>query len=307
MRKLLIDTDCGIDDSLAILLANSAEDLEIVAITTCFGTAALEYTTRNVLRLCDYVGLKTRVAAGCDKPIVAAPREPGGFHGPTGVGLAEFPEATMKPDEAYAWDVMYEEAKKAPGELIIVTLGPVSNLGIALLKYPDLKDYVKEIVMMGGSTGAGNATAYGEANTFGDPHAWQIVMQCAIPTTMVGLNATDDCRLTTEEVNHIFSKRTILTELFEKMFMTYKRSQNLGGEMGMSFPDAATMAAVIDPSIMQAVPRYVETELTQGSMYGRTIVDIRPFCEEAPNVNVAMEIDHQRYCEMLDKCLDFYQ
>lgn len=202
---------------------------------------------------------------------------------------------------------MYEEAKRAPGELTIVTLGPVSNLGVALLKYPDLKDYVKEIVLMGGSASTGNASAYGEANTWGDPHAWELAMRADIPTYMVGLNATEYCRMTTAECNRLFSKRTILSELFEKMFMTYKRSQNLGGELGMSFPDAATMAAAIDRSMAKFTPRFVQTELSKCSMYGRTIVDIRPFCEEKPNVNVAMEIDRRRYFEMLEQCLDTYQ
>ena len=134
MEKIIIDTDAGIDDSIAILLANAAPNVKICAITTCFGTTTLENTTNNVLNLSSLIGLKTRIAKGAASPLIKENLIPGNFHGETGIGLAKMPETEKKAENTYAWDVLYEEAKKEKGNLTLVTLGPLTNIATAFLK-----------------------------------------------------------------------------------------------------------------------------------------------------------------------------
>lgn len=307
MTRILIDTDAGIDDSVAILYANSLPDVEIAAITTVFGTASLENTTRNVLNLVDYVGMSARVAAGRGVPILAEPLPVGGFHGETGVGEAQFPLSKRVAEEAYAWDVIYREATKSEEKLTIVTLGPLTNLAIALMKYEDLPQYIEKIVFMGGSTDAGNAAIHGEANIVHDPHACEVVLRCGAPIVMAGLNATECTRLTTEEWNHIFSRRTKLWRLLRDMFATYKHSQNSSGETGLVIHDAAAMMLAIRPETGRCEAHPVHCETTPGPMYGRTVVDFRFYAPEERNVDVAMEIDKKSFVQAMEEMLDFYE
>lgn len=307
MTRILIDTDAGIDDSVAILYANSLPDVEIAAITTVFGTASLENTTRNVLNLADFVGMKPRVARGRGVPILAEPMPVGGFHGPTGVGSAQFPPSRLQADEAYAWDVIYEEAKKGGEKLTVVTLGPLTNLAIALMKYEDLKDYIEKIVIMGGSLDAGNADIHTEANIWHDPHACEVVFRCGAPIVMAGLNATECTRLTTAEWNRLFSRRTKLWRVLRDMFATYKHSQNSSGETGLVIHDAAAMLLALRPETGRCERHWVHCETTPGPNYGRTVVDLRFYAPEDKNVDVAMEIDKGAFLQAMEDMLTYYE
>ena len=307
MRKFLIDTDTGIDDSIAIMMAACQPDVEIVAITSCFGTATIENTTKNILDLCDCIDLKTRIAKGAEKPIVAPKTYPGEFHGKNGMGDAVFPPSSLQLDPTHAWDVIYQEAVKANGELIIVTLGPVTNMGIALLKYEDLPKYVKKVVVMGGGTKQGNVTPYCEANIWNDAHAAEILFKSGMDIYMDGLNATEQVRMTTKETNRMFAKRTILNPMLDKMLETYKHSQNVSGEFGNLINDAAAMTVAIDPTTAEWIKYNVTVETAFGNMYGRTVVDFRPFSNGEKNINVVMKIDKQAYMRLLDEMITFYQ
>lgn len=306
MRKILIDTDAGIDDSIAILYANSLPDVEIVAITTVFGTASLENTTNNVLNLASFIGLNTRIAAGRGIPMIAEPLPVGVFHGETGVGAAKFPPSSLSLDKAYAWDVIYEEAKAADGKLTIVTLGPLTNLALALMKYEDLPQYIEQIVIMGGSSEAGNAGIHAEANILHDPHACEVVFRCGAAIFMAGLNATECTRMTTEEWNHIFSRRTKLWRILRDMFETYKHSQNSSGETGLVIHDAAAMLAALQPESIQSTMYNLRCETTPGPMYGRTVVDYRPYADGKKNVCLIESIDKNIFITAMEAMLEYY-
>lgn len=305
MRWFLIDTDAGIDDSIAIMMAHAAEDVEIVAITTVFGTATLENTTRNVLDVSEHIGLNTRIARGSARPLVLPQSAPGDFHGPTGIGLAHFPRAAREPEATAAWDVMYQEAAKRPGELTVVTLGPLTNLALAFLKYPELPGMLKEVVIMGGSACTGNVSAFSEANVYNDPHACEVVLRSGARLVMVGLNATEQARLTTRETNRIFSTRTIVHPMLDKMLETYKFSQNRSGETGMLINDGVAMAVALDPGCAQTRRMHVVCETAQSPMMGRTVADFRPFADGEPNVDVVMTVDRERYKALLVRTVEF--
>ncbi len=308
MRKFIIDTDAGIDDSIAVMMAHAQPDIDIAAVTSVFGTSTLENTTRNVRDICALIGLETRIAVGAEKGIVKPkrPAEAGGFHGMNGVGDVELPHSSLKLDSMRAWDVIYDEAVKCGGELELVTLGPMTNLAVALLKYKNLAPLIKRLVIMGGSADRGNVHAHVEANIFGDPLACRVVFESGISDiVMVGLNATEQCRLSTRETNRLFSKKTLVHPYIDGMLETYKNSQSKNGEAGMLINDGAAMAVAIDPDCAQVVKYHVECETAPTFNEGRTVVDLRPFADGARNVGVTVSIDRERYLSMLSYTIDF--
>lgn len=307
MEKIIIDTDAGIDDSIAILLANAAPNVKICAITTCFGTTTLENTTNNVLNLSSLIGLKTRIAKGAASPLIKENPIPGNFHGETGIGLAKMPETEKKAENTYAWDVLYEEAKKEKGNLTLVTLGPLTNIATAFLKYEDLPKMLKKIVIMGGTVEEGNVSAYAEANIAHDPHACEIVFRSKANIVMAGLNATEKTRLTEAERNYIFSKHTYLWRILRDMFTTYGLSQSMSGEEGLVIHDAAAMFAALYPQSVVCKKFHVVCETASCIMQGRTIADMRLHSEEEKNVDVVLNIDKKAFIEALDNMLDAYK
>ena len=158
---------------------------------------------------------------------------------------------------------------------------------------------------MGGSAKTGNVSAHAEANIFGDPIAAEMVFQSGIARMeMIGLNATEQCRLTTRETNHLFSLKTIVHPFLDKMLETYKNSQNKNGEPGMLINDGVAMAVAIDPGCAQLREYPVACETT-GSQQGRTVIDFRPFSDQQPNVHVALSVDKNRYIQLLSDTINY--
>ena len=151
-----IDCDPGVDDAAALLLAHAQEETEIVGISTVSGNAYVDQTTENALKLCDLMGASYPVYRGAEKPLFREYHDGAEFHGANGLGGAELPEPSREAERLPAWDGLYEAAKQYEGSLELVTLGPLTNIAIALGKHPDLKEKLHRIVMMGGSATRGN-------------------------------------------------------------------------------------------------------------------------------------------------------
>jgi pyrimidine-specific ribonucleoside hydrolase len=304
MRKnILIDCDPGIDDSIALLMAFKSQKVNVVAVTTVFGNNGTDATTNNALRLNDRFGFHVDVYRGAEKPIFHPARQHGDFHGKDGLGSADFPAATSEAKQEYAWDVIYNEAKKYKGELTLVTLGPVTNVAIALFKYEDLKDYVKEIIMMAGSATTGNELPFSEANVVSDAYAMQVVLNSKIPLTMVGLNATETTRMTEAEFSDVFSSEKKIANEIRQMMTHYKGVQNRLGSPGCVIHDAAAMFVVLNRDAAEIASHNVVVELTRNQMFGRTVVDIRRHSTLPRNVEVVMSIDKEKYLTVLSETL----
>ena len=150
-RPVIIDTDPGVDDTLAILLAAATPWMDIRAINPVAGNVGIEYTSENPRRLAGRLGLDCRIGRGAARPLIIPPRSAAAVHGQNGLGGYEFPDADKKQDEDYAWEVLYQEAVKAGGELEVIGLAPMTNIAIALLCHPDLPGLIKKITLMAGS------------------------------------------------------------------------------------------------------------------------------------------------------------
>ncbi|MBR5292437.1 MAG: nucleoside hydrolase [Clostridia bacterium] len=207
MRRIIIDADTGIDDSIAILYALTSENLHVEGITTCFGNSGAGQSAENSIRL-----IKLS-ACGYDVPVVmgaecslegeyqSAPKH---IHGENGIGNVELPESEQKPLDMAAEDFIIKKADELDGELILVTTGRLTNLAKALMKEPKLPCKIKKVVSMGGCLDThGNVTPYAEANIYGDPRAADMVLRAGFNMILVGLDVTTKTFITAKELSDL--------------------------------------------------------------------------------------------------------
>ncbi|MDQ6418784.1 nucleoside hydrolase [Paenibacillus sp. LHD-117] len=204
-KKMIIDADTGIDDALAILYALKSPGIKVEGITTGYGNISVEQATDNTLRILRLAGMayEVPVAQGAAKPLKRGmPEFATHVHGRNGIGDAEIPPSNQRPLEEKADDFIIRKSLELEGELIVVTLGRLTNLAQAVLKDPGLCRRIKHAYVMGGAVGVpGNVTPASEANIWGDPEAADIVLASGIPVTMVGLDVTLKTLLTGEHLD----------------------------------------------------------------------------------------------------------
>lgn len=305
---IILDCDPGVDDAYAILLANSHAGFDIRAITPVAGNVEYHHTSRNALDLAEMLGMEAVVTHGADRPLIIPLVTAGEIHGGNGMANHTLPRAKDRVHEGKAWDVMYQEARKFPGELQIVAVGPLTNVAIAILKYGDLKDYVKRIVIMGGSAKTGNHSQYGEFNIWVDPHAAEIVFHSGIPVTMFGLNATRQSALTSEEMDAMAIQPTSVQELLlaiNHYVFGLRGGKDWGGTITLH--DAITVGYLIDESLAETKKAYVTCEMSGKHTYGQTVCDFKGLCGKEPNVDVAMVTHVEVFRKQLQDMLDFYR
>lgn len=307
---IILDCDPGVDDAYAILLARSYPDFDIRAITPVAGNVEFKHTSRNALDLADMLDIPTRVAKGADRPLIVDLQTAGEIHGGNGMAGVTLPMAHRDYDPMKAWDVIYEEARRFPGKLEIVAVGPLTNVAIAILKYSDLKNYVRRIVIMGGSATVGNHSQYGEFNIWVDPHAAEVVFHSGIPVTMFGLNATRQSALTADEMYAMSDEDTTVRELLSGI------NHYVFGERGgadwdngesITLHDAIAVGYLIDESLAETRPAYVTCEMTGRNTFGQTVTDFKGLCKQPPNVDVAMVTHVEVFKKLLRGMLDYYK
>ena len=299
MKKIpiLIDTDPGVDDFFCIAIGCAFRDLfDLKAITTIGGNNSTDVTTRNAL---DILKLFHRedvtVSRGADRFLENEFGEPvAKFHGENGLGNVKIPHSDNIPDERKAWDRIHDEALASKGELVIVTVGPETNLALALKKYPDLKDLVKKITVMGGSLTTGNVSQYAEANIWHDAEAARIVFESGIPIDMVGLNVTRKAPLKKDIFNGLEHIRKDVKEVMEKLI-------DFRNEEAMH--DAIAIATLIDDGIMVWKDSYTSIIDGEDERRGMSVVDY----EKTPNSRVAFDIDVERYYEVMRRMIAQYR
>src|SRR3977135_4319416 len=202
--RVIIDTDPGVDDALALLLAMRSPELKIDGITAVAGNVPLELTLPNAMRMVEIAGrTDIPVAAGARVPLVRRLVTATYAHGENGLGGAVFPETILSPITLPAAEFIRQTVRNHPGEVTLLTIGPLTNVATALNADPDLASLVQGLVMMGGSLSGGNITPAAEFNIYVDPEAARIVFQSGIPVTMIGLDVTRKTSLTDEHVRQL--------------------------------------------------------------------------------------------------------
>jgi inosine-uridine nucleoside N-ribohydrolase len=271
--RVIIDTDPGVDDALALLLAMRSPELKIEGITAVAGNVPLELTLPNALRMVEISGrTDIPVAAGAKGPLLRRLVTATYAHGENGLGGAVFPEPKSKPVAAPAAEFIRQTIRKFPGEITLITIGPLTNIAAALNCDAELAHMVRALVMMGGSLSGGNITPAAEFNIYVDPEAARTVFQSGIPITMVGLDVTRKTSLTDEHVRVLESAQNPVSQAAATIARNaINHNRERGFLVGPNMHDSLAVAGFLDPSILQFQDYYVDVETTGELTAGETL------------------------------------
>jgi len=272
-RRVIIDTDPGVDDALALLLAMRSPELRIEAITAVAGNVPLELTLPNALRMVEIAGrTDIPVAAGAKAPLLRRLVTAAYAHGENGLGGAVFPEPRTHPVKEPASEVIRQIARKFPGEVTLLTIGPLTNIATALNMDPELAGMIRALVMMGGSLSGGNITPAAEFNIYVDPEAARIVFQSGIPITMVGLDVTRKTSLTEEHQRQLQAGQNPISQAAATIARNaIEHNRERGFEVGPNMHDSLAIAGFLQPSLMKLKEYYVDVETTGELTAGETL------------------------------------
>jgi inosine-uridine nucleoside N-ribohydrolase len=272
--KILIDCDPGHDDAVAILFA--ARHLDLVGVTTVHGNNTLENTTRNGLAVLELGGIDVPLAAGCAEPLAQKPIGVAAMHGKSGLDGAEIPPPKRRPIDAHAVDFIIAMAERHKGELVLATVGPETNVAMAIKREPRLRQWLREITVMGGSTTTGNYTPAAEFNIAGDVEAAAAVFESGIPLRMVGLNVTRRTGFDAADISRLRRAGRKVAGVIADLMEFY-----LGQQRAVNALTVATMHDVcaIVPYVDDTLVTYVKTSArieTAGALTrGMTVCDLR--------------------------------
>lgn len=314
----IIDCDPGHDDVMAILLG--AQTLDLKGITTVYGNASLEQTTRNARQLATLVGLTdVPIAAGMSMPLVRPAQHAPEVHGETGLDGPEMPAPEVPLHDRHAVDFIIETSWQVDG-LYLFPVGPLTNVAVALRRDPGVADRLAGISLMGGSLTYGNSTPAAEFNIWCDPEAAHVVFTSGVPIRMVGLNVTRQVAATPERRAQIRDMGTQTAIAAADMLDFYsERLRTLFGLAGGSMHDPLAVTAVVDPAVLTFEKMHVAIELHGERTYGMTVCDYRHFRPDAfqvegdgilrgeePNAEVAIGVDVDRFWSLFLDALSVY-
>lgn len=306
-EKVLLDVDPGHDDAVAIMLAAKNPKIDLLAITVVAGNQILEKTTRNTLNVCSHLGINVPIAAGMDRPMVRKQVIAENIHGETGLDGPHFDDVKVELDKRHAVDLIIDLLMESDNDINVVPTGPLTNIAMAMRKEPRIVNKIKRIVLMGGAYTIGNVTPAAEFNIFADPEAAHVVFSSGRPIVMMGLDLTRQALATKEVVDKIKTIGNKASKLFVDLmeFFTKTQREVFGWEAPPTH-DPTTIAYLIDPSVIKTKPMHVEIELKSDTCYGRTVCDYFGITGKKPNVDVATELDFDKFWNLIYETLRMY-
>lgn len=305
-RPIIIDCDPGLDDAIALFMIMNNKNFDIRAITPVSGNVTIDKTSLNALKLVDFCGANIPVAKGASKPLFKELITAEHVHGESGLGGVVLPETKLEFSMLNAYDMIYHEAVKHEKELEIVALGPLTNIAMTILKYPDIKDKIKDITLMGGSCGCGNDTPAAEFNICADSDAAKIVFESGIPITMVGLDATHKALVFHEEINVIAAINNKVAEVASHILLNACAFCQRFGFEGAVMHDPLAMAYIIDPKVMIGNEYRVDVETRGTFTNGKTVVDVYNVTGKKKNAYVGLDVDRKRFIDILKEAMMSY-
>jgi inosine-uridine nucleoside N-ribohydrolase len=295
--RIIIDCDPGHDDAIAMLLALASPELELIGVTTVAGNQTLDKTTRNALVTLEVGGRgDIPVAAGAEAPLRRELRTAAHVHGETGLDGPELSEPSARPVATHAADFLAEHIEHGT---VLVPMAPLTNLALLLERHPEIHERIDRIVWMGGAIGEGNVTPAAEFNAFVDPEAAALVFASGIPITMIGLDVTHKALFTrahAEQLREAGRAGRFVAELSD-FFQRFHESSY--GFEGSPIHDAMAVAHVIDPTLVTTRRANVAIETRSELCDGRTVVDVRGVTGRAQNADVGVDVDAERFLELL--------
>jgi inosine-uridine nucleoside N-ribohydrolase len=305
---IILDCDPGHDDMVAILLALASPQLDVRGITTVGGNATLEHTTENALRTLALAGRPdVPIAAGASHPLIGPLHTAAHVHGESGLEGPPLPAPRSEPVAMDAVAFMADQLERATEPLTLVPTGPQTNVGLLLRERPDLVPRIAQVCFMGGAAGEGNTTPAAEFNVWVDPEAADLTLRSGRPVTMIGLDVTHKAILWDTERQAMADRGGPASRLVAGLLGFYQGfHRRVYGWAGSPIHDAVAVAHLAHPGLVTTVRANVVVELTGEYTRGRTVVDLRQVTDRRPNAEVGMDIDRERFVELLQVAIASY-
>jgi purine nucleosidase len=314
-KKIIVDTDPGSDDAMALMLALNSPELDVRAVTVVPGNVTAKQGLENALRMMS-------LANRCDIPVAAGAQHPlfqklitaEFWHGKNGLANIELPPSKCKVDSRFGPDLIIELVHAAPHEITLVPVGPLTNIALAVEKDPTIVSLVKVVIIMGGSISGGNSTAAAEANIYNDPEAAQIVFQAGWPLTMVGLDVGDKTLLSPKYLEQLGQSHGPVNDFIYQVAHYLIDLSAQFGFSGTPMYDPLAVGVAIDATLVKAPPMHVDVETRGDFTRGETVANRHGAVERnvlhgdrymvegvdkvEPNAKVCVEVDADRFLQL---------
>ena len=302
-QKIILDCDPGHDDAIAILLAIASKEIDLLAITVAAGNQTIEKTAQNALNVARYLHSNVPIAIGCPLPIVRDRVICEQVHGESGLDGFIFPEYEKDFDKRYACQMMIDLLLQND-KVTIVTCGPLTNLAMAMRLNPNIISHIEKVVIMGGSIDNGNTSPAAEFNIMCDAEAAYIVFNSGLDIYMCGLNITRKVLVFDDIVNRMEKINNFASDLFVKLMKVFNINQRKTfGIEAAPLHDPVTIVSLLDQSVIKFQKMNVEIDINHGSSYGRTNCDIFDYLHKEKNAYVAIDIDIDKYWDIIEKAI----
>jgi purine nucleosidase len=306
-HKIIIDTDPGQDDALAILLALASPEIEVLGITAVAGNVPLKLTEANARKICELAGKpETRVFAGAIRPLVRTLVTAEEVHGKTGLDGPDLPVPTMPLQKQYGVDFIVETLLSEPsGAVTLCALGPLTNIALALIREPKIAGRIKQIVLMGGGFfEGGNVTPTAEFNIYVDPHAAEVVLKSGIEIVVMPLDVTHKALTTAKRIAAFRALGTRVGIACAEMLEFFERfDEEKYGSDGGPLHDPCVIAYLLQPSLFKGRHCNVTVETASELTMGMTVIDWWGVTKRPKNATVMRDIDHEGFFKLLTERL----
>ncbi|MDO4197564.1 MAG: ribosylpyrimidine nucleosidase [Erysipelotrichaceae bacterium] len=302
--KMILDCDTGHDDAIALMLAASHPDIDLLGVTVVAGNQILERTLNNTLNVCDHLGLDVPVYRGMPLPLVREQFTAGNVHGESGLDGPVFGPRTKEAEKESAVSYIIKTLMKSDGDITLVPVGPLTNIAVAMRMEPNIIPKIKSICMMGGAYGTGNMTPSAEFNIYADPEAAYVVFNSGVPITMMGLDLTNQALATMDIIERMEAIGNKAGKLFGDMMRFTLISQKECFDLDAGpVHDVTAVAYLVAPEIFRMKSMFVEVDINRGPCYGRTVCDTIGNSGKTPNARVGIGLDLEKFWDLVEENL----
>ena len=308
MNKIpvILDGDPGHDDAIAWVFAKADPRLDIRMVSSVAGNQTIEKTTYNMRRICTLLGIDAPQVRGAVRPVTADPVTAGNWHGESGLDGPAMPEPAYPLEEIPAVDLMAKVISESEEPVIIFPTGPLTNVAELLIIHPEVKEKIGRISLMGGGVTHGNWKPAAEFNIMEDPEAAWTVFHSGIPITMCGLDVTEKAIMQPDDFPRIRGVGNQAAEIVAGWLEFFYRYPMQIGYTGAPVHDPCAVLAVTHPEIFTMKDYYVDIELGGEYTRGATVADFKGGLGKEPNTTVVLDIDREKYIDLLIEALHAY-
>ncbi len=300
-KHVLFDTDPGIDDSLAILLALASPELRVAGISVVHGNCSVDQALTNALGVLELAGASSLpVARGFSLPLVQPSLLAPETHGNAGIGYARLPPTSARPVSQHSVDFVIDKIMGSPGEISLICIGPLTNVAVALRKEPRIIRAVREVIIMGGAIRhQGNTTPLAEFNVYVDPHASHVVYHSGMPITLVPLDVTYQCALTRQDVARLQLIDSPISQFIADSTRFYMEYHDAYQKIeGCIINDPLALALAFAPELCDYEEHYVDVDISGGVSMGKTFADFYRANQQPANMKVALGVRARDFIEL---------